>query len=77
VEAAFAEVFPCRLGRVRSSCGSPSRLVWLMERAALKAVLVAWGLPADLLGHYVHAKPAVGNFVTFVKRLDGQKYLGP
>jgi hypothetical protein len=74
VEEAFTQVFPHTLGRVKGACGDPSRLVWLMEEKALRAVLAAFGLEDNQLDYYVHG---MSRSVTFPKRVDGKKYMGP
>ena len=74
IEAAFKQVFPHTLGRIRDPYG-PSRLVWLMEEAALRAVLSAFGLDDRQLEHYVHSMRRYR--VEFPKRVNGKKYTGP
>ena len=68
-------MFPHKLGRVAAACGTPSRLVWLFEEAALRAVLSAFGLEDHQLDHYVH--PTRRYRVTFPVFVDGKRYEGP
>jgi hypothetical protein len=74
VEQLFASVFPAKLGRKASAGGSPSRLVWLMEEAALRAVLTAFGITGSRLDYYVHPMRMFN--VSYVKRIDGRKWDG-
>jgi hypothetical protein len=74
IEAAFRQVFPHTLGRIRDPYG-PSRLVWLMEEAALRAVLSAFGLEARQLDHYVHSTRRYA--VSFPQFVNGKRYTGP
>jgi hypothetical protein len=53
----------------------PSRLVWLFEERAVRAVLSAFGIEKARLNYYVHAMRS--HSVTFPKRVDGKKYTGP
>jgi hypothetical protein len=75
VEQMFASVFPCKLGRKAAAGGDASRLVWLFEEVALRAVLTAFGITGSRLDYYVH--PMQMYAVSYVKWLDGKKYLGP
>jgi hypothetical protein len=74
IEVAFRQVFPHTLGRIHDPYG-PSRLVWLMEEAAVRAVLSAFGLEDHQLDHYVH--PTRRYRVTFPVFVDGKRYEGP
>jgi hypothetical protein len=74
IEAAFKTVFPHTLGRIRDPYG-PSRLVWLFEEAAVRAVLSAFGLADNQLDHYIHSLRDYA--VTFPVFVDGKRYEGP
>jgi hypothetical protein len=74
IEEAFMMVFPHTRGRMHDPYG-PSRLVWLFEEAALRAVLAAYGLEDHQLDHYAHSTRRYS--VCFPVFVDGKRYEGP